>query len=184
MTAPQPGVDVAQTRSDAYLCIVSKREVRRYTDSLIPDAVLTRILEAGRATGSARNRQQWQFVVVRGEDALGRLAETVAAPDNVRGCQVAIAIVLLGQSSWDGGRVAQNMMLAAWSMGVGSCPNTPTPPNRDACKEILGVPQESEITTILSMGYPAEPVPRATDPETILQRIDRKPLAELVRYVS
>jgi len=167
---------------DAYLNIVSKRDVRQYTDESIPDGVLTRILQAGRATGSARNRQLWEMVVVRNNETLARLAETVSAPANIRGCAAAVAVVLKGQSAWDGGRMAQNLMLAAWSQGVGTCPNTPV--QKDVCKGILGVGDDAEVLTILSLGYPAEPVPRATDANAILARIDRKPLEELTRFVD
>ena len=166
---------------DAYLNIIGKREVRKYTDEPIPDETLTRILHGGRVTGSARNRQQWEMVVVRDRDMLGRLAETVAAPDNIRGCAAAVAVVLKGQSAWDGGRMAQNLMLAAWSQGVGSCPNTPV--QKDDAKAILRVAEDADILTILSLGYPPEPVPRTSDPDAILGRIDRKPLEELVRYL-
>jgi nitroreductase len=166
---------------DAYLNIVSKRDVRKYTDEPIPDDVLTRILHGGRVTGSARNRQQWEMVVVRNRETLARLAELVAAPANIHGCMAAVAVVLKGQSAWDGGRMAQNLMLAAWSQGVGTCPNTPV--KKDECKAILGVAEDADILTILSLGYPAEPVPRATDADAILSRIDRKPLDELVRYL-
>jgi nitroreductase len=169
---------------DAYLCIVSKREVRQYSDRPIAEDVLERILQAGRATGSSRNRQQWRLVVVRGQETLAQVADTVAAPENVRGCQLAIAVVLENQSPWDGGRLAQNLMLAAWSLGVGTCPNTPTPPNRDECKRLLGLPDDADIVTILSCGYPAEPVPRGSDADAILARIDRKPLSEIVRFVG
>jgi nitroreductase len=166
---------------DAYLNIISKREVRRYTEQPIPDDVLTRILHGGRVTGSARNRQQWEMVVVRNRETLARLAETVAAPDNIRGCAAAVAVVLKGQSAWDGGRMAQNLMLAGWSQGVGSCPNTPV--NKDECKAMLGVDADHDVLTVLSLGYPAEPVPRAADADAILARIDRKPLEELTRYL-
>jgi nitroreductase len=167
---------------DAYLNIVSKRDVRAYTDEPIPDDALTRVLQAGRATGSARNRQLWEMVVVRNRETLARLAETVAAPANIAGCVAAVAVVLHGQSPWDGGRMAQNLMLAAWSQGIGSCPNTPV--NREECAAILGVDGEAAILTILSLGYPAEPVPRSSSPDAILARIDRKPLSELTRYLD
>lgn len=174
-------------RLDAYLAVVSKREVRRYTDEPIPDAVLTAILHGGRATGSARNRQHWRFVVVRGREALEALAPCVAAPENVAGCNAAVAVVLTGpMAAWDGGRLAQNMMVAAWAFGVGSCPNTVTPDGDAAARELLGVRAagEESFVTILSLGYPAEPVPRSDDPEAVLQRINRKPLAELVTWVG
>jgi nitroreductase len=166
---------------DAYLCIVSKREVRKYTDQNIPDDVLTRILQAGRATGNSQNRQRWELVVVRGA-ALDQLADTVSAPDNVRGCNAAIAIVIGRQPVLDAGRAAQNMMLAAWSLGIGTCPNSAK--DKDACRQVLGVDAEHDIPVILSLGYPDQPVPHDDDPDAILKRINRKPLEELVRYIG
>jgi nitroreductase len=167
---------------DAYLAVVSKREVRDYSDEPLSDEALTRILQAGRATGSSRNRQEWQFVVVRNRETLNALAETVSSPRNISTCAVAIAIVLTGQPGWDGGRLAQNMMLAAWADGVGTCPNTPR--QREEAHRILGIPADAEIATILSCGYPASPLRVASDPNAILRRINRKPLDELVRYLD
>ncbi|MGO9888161.1 MAG: nitroreductase family protein [Solirubrobacteraceae bacterium] len=43
--------------------MASKREVRGYSDRPVPDAVVRRILEAGRIAGSSRNRQPWRFLV-------------------------------------------------------------------------------------------------------------------------
>lgn len=177
-----PTCEERSVQMDAYLNIISKRDVREYRDEAIPDEILTRILQAGRATGSARNRQRWEMVVVRNRATLEQLSETVAAPANVRGCATAVAIVLTGQSPWDGGRMAQNLMLAAWSQGVGTCPNTPV--KKDECKALLGVSEDADVLTILSLGYPAEPVPRGNDAEAILSRINRKPLDELARYVD
>jgi nitroreductase len=168
---------------DAYLCIVSKREVRHYTADPIPDAVLTRILQAGRATGSAKNRQNWQFIVIRNRQRLDAVAETCSSPANLNRCNVAIAVVMLNnQRPEDGGRASQNMMLAAWAEGIGTCPNTPM--QREECNRLLDLPADAYVSSILSMGYPAEPVPRDTDPDALLQRINRKPLEEIVRYVD
>ena len=59
---------------DSYLAIASKRDERAYADTPVPDDVGTRILDAGRLSGSSRNRQRWEFVVVFGgaQDAPGR----------------------------------------------------------------------------------------------------------------
>ncbi|HKI91822.1 MAG TPA: nitroreductase family protein, partial [Gaiellaceae bacterium] len=105
---------------DAYLAIASKRDVRAYVDAPIPDEVVARILDAGRLSGSSRNTQRWEFVVV--EAAQQQLADAVYAPDNVRTAALVVAIV--GEAGgFDVGRCAQNMMLAAWNDGVVSCPN-------------------------------------------------------------
>jgi nitroreductase len=168
---------------DAYLAIVSKREVREYTPERVADAALTRLLQAGRATGSAKNRQNWEFIVIRNRATLDRVAETCSSPDNLHKCQEAIAIVMHNnQRPEDGGRAAQNIMLAAWAEGIGSCPNTPM--QRDACNAILGVAAEAHVSTILSLGYPAQPVPRGSDSDALLRRIDRKPLEEITRYID
>lgn len=168
---------------DAYLAIVSLRVERDYSDAPIPDAALNRVLQAGRATGSSRNRQNWLFYVVRGRDTLDGIAETVSSPDNIRGCRLAIAIVNTSKSAFDCGRVVQNMMLAAWVDGIGSCPNSSR--NQDETKRILGISEDVSIATILSLGYPAQPTrPKDNDADAILSRIDRKPLEEIVRFID
>jgi nitroreductase len=49
---------------EAWLAIASRREVRDYADTQIPADVQRRILDAGRLSGSASNKQPWRFVVV------------------------------------------------------------------------------------------------------------------------
>ena len=67
---------------DPYLAIASKRDERSYADAPVSSEIRQRILDAGRLTGSSKNRQRWEFVVVSGE-ARERLAEAVYAPENV-----------------------------------------------------------------------------------------------------
>ena len=168
---------------DAYLALASIRVVRKYSDEPISDAALRRILQAGRATGSSRNRQNWIFYVIRKREVLNQVAETVSSPANIKGCQVAIAVVSTTKSAFDAGRAAQNIMLAAWADGIGSCPNASR--DRDETKRILGVPDDFSIPIILSIGHPAEPVgPQDDDPDAILSRIDRKPLEDIVRLID
>jgi nitroreductase len=160
---------------DAWLAIASKRDVREYADTPVPEDVLTRILDAGRLSGSARNRQQWNFVVV--ETAQVELAATVHAPSNVLGAALVVAIVGAA-GGMDVGRCAQNMMLAAWNDGVASCPNGINDP--EAAARICG----DEVKTVLSFGYPAKPRdPQSRTPEEWSARANRKPLAELVRKI-
>src|SRR5260221_2388656 len=98
---------------DTWLAVASRREVREYADREIPADVVTRILDAGRLAGSSQNRQPWRFLVVEDPDARGQLAEAVYVPATVQGAKVVIAI--LGRSSLDTGRAAQNLMLVAWN---------------------------------------------------------------------
>jgi len=165
---------------DTFLAIASKRDTRSYSDRPVPPEVERRILEAGRVAGSARNRQPWRFVVVESRERRERLAQAVYVAENIRGARLVVAIV--GPAGLDAGRCAQNMMLAAWSEGVASCPNGIADPA--AAVEALGLEEEESAAAVLGFGYPA----RGGDPERRsadewLARADRKPLDELVSRV-
>jgi nitroreductase len=160
---------------DGWLAIASRRDVRAYADTPVPKDVETRILDAGRLSGSARNRQLWEFVVVETKQA--ELAEAVYAPENVLGAKLVVAIVGAA-GGMDVGRCAQNMMLAAWNDGVASCPNGIKDP--DTAARICG----GDVKAILSFGYPAKPrEPESRTPEEWSAAANRKPLDELVRRV-
>jgi nitroreductase len=121
--------------------------------------------------------------VVQSRPILDALAEAVYAPSNLLACQAAIAITTTATSTFDVGKCAQNMALAAWAEGIGSSPNSA----RDvgAARRLLGAGEEETIAHVLSLGYPAKPwTPRAEDVEGILERIKRKPLDELTVWVE
>ncbi|MEA2287743.1 MAG: hypothetical protein QOJ21_3786 [Solirubrobacteraceae bacterium] len=166
---------------DAYLAIASRREVRRYADRPIPADVERRILDAGRVTGSSKNRQPWRFVVASSPEAREGVADAVWAPENVRGAALVIAVVVAGKGpvSFDAGRAAQNMQLAAWSQGVGSCPNGIA--DQDAMAEALGLREDDHFAIVLTFGYPARPVdPAAHSAEDWIARADRRALDDVV----
>ena len=160
---------------DAYLTIASKRDQREYADTPIPEDLVRRILDAGRLSGSSKNSQRWEFVVV--ETAQQQLAETVWEPRNVLGAKLVVAICG-DPRPIDVGRAAQNMMLAAWGAGVTSSPNGIRDPER--AEEICGAP----VKLVLTFGYPARPRdPASRSAEEWSARIKRKPLEEVVRRV-
>ena len=158
---------------DGYLAIASKRDERAYADTPIPPEVERRILDCGRLSGSSRNTQQWEFVVVA--DGQQELAEAVYAPENVRTAALVVAVV--GEAfATDVGRCIQNMMLGAWNDGVVSCPNGVKDPDL-AARICGGAPK-----AIISFGYPAKPRdPQSRGAEEWSARAKRKPLDELVR---
>ena len=169
---------------DVYLAIVSKREVRAYADRPLPDDALRRLLEAGRLAGSSRNRQARRFVVLR-DGALARAAEAVYSPENVRGAALAVAIVIRGKgpTGFDAGRAAQNMMLAAWGDGIGSCPNGIADP--EALAAVLGHADDEQVATVLSFGYPARPAdPASRTPDEWIERADRLAFDDVVEVFS
>lgn len=165
---------------DAFLAIVSKRDTRRYADRPVPEEVERRILEAGRISGSARNRQPWRFLVVESTERREQLAGAVYAGENVRGAKLVVAIVSSG--GMDTGRCAQNMMLAAWNDGVASCPNGIA--DADAARAALGLAADGQVGTVLTFGYPATGhTGEKRSAEEWLERADRKPLDELVERI-
>jgi nitroreductase len=168
---------------DTYLAVASKRDWRRYADRAIPDDVVTRILDAGRVSGSAVNRQPWTFVVVEDEERKQQLAETVYAGDNVRGAVLVVAIATEGGGRpLDVGRAMQNMMLAAWNEGVVSCPNGM--PDAAEAARALGLEGELQPVTVLSFGYPRRPLePESKSAQEWSREANRKPLDEVVLRV-
>ena len=159
---------------DVHLAIASKRDVREYASTPIPDDVVQRILDAGRLAGSSANKQQREFVIVSDRETL---AQAVYVPQNILGAALVIAIA--GKAGGlDMGRAAQNMMLAAWNDGVVSCPNGVA--DADAAERIVG----AKPTIVISFGYPQTPHdPESRSPEEWSQRANRKPLDEVVRRV-
>ncbi|MDQ6775995.1 MAG: nitroreductase family protein [Actinomycetota bacterium] len=163
------------------LAIASRREVREYVDRAIPEEATRRILAAGRISGSSKNRQPWRFLVVEDPERRDRVAESVYAPDNVRGGALVIAIAVSGKgpTSFDAGRAAQNMMLAAWNDGIGACPNGIA--EAEAMQDALGLAERESVVTVLTFGYPARRRdPARHSPEEWIARADRKPLDEVV----
>jgi nitroreductase len=170
---------------DAYLAIVSKREVRAYADRPLPDDAVRRLLEAGRVAGSSRNRQARRFVVLRDRALIERAAQAVYSPDNLLGAPLAVAVVVRGKgpTSFDAGRAAQNMMLAASNDAIGSCPNGVA--DADALAAVLGTGDDEQVVTVLGFGYPARPLdPESRTSDEWIARANRMPFDEVVELRS
>lgn len=140
-----------------------QRVSRRFTAEPIPPDALSTILHAGRRAGSSKNLQRWAFVVVRDRGTLERLSTLGPWCGHIAGAALAIALVTpdpraSGQPlsiMWDLGRAAQNMTLAAWDLGIGSCPATVY--EQEACRGILGFPADHHCEYVLSFGHPEDP---------------------------
>lgn len=170
---------------EAYKTIITLRAVRHFTGQPLAEETLTRILQAGRWTGSAKNVQPWRFIVVQKKETLARLAGCGRYASHLRGAAAAVVIVTEAQSpaAFDAGRAAQNMMLAAWAEGVGSCIATL---HDAACARAgLGLPPERQAQVAISFGYPDPAAPATIEGqprEKILAGLGRRSLAELVYW--
>jgi len=139
---------------DLYRHILGLRALRSFRDEPLSDAVVGEILEAARWTGSSKNRQNWSFVVVDGEQK-ERLAGCGDFTDPVRAAPVVLALVQeAGGYEFDTGRVAQNVMLAAAALGVASVPIT-LHREEDAAR-VLGLPADARCRYAVALGYPTD----------------------------
>ncbi len=144
----------------------------------MPREIVDDILEVARWSGSASNRQPWQLVVIRDRETLGALARVEGYAKHLRDAPLGIVLVMAGerptQETYDEGRLAERVMLAAWAHGVGSSIGWIVGDGREAAREILGVPEGRMVRTTISLGYPDEEVRRRRAGEP------RKPHSEIV----
>ena len=143
--------------------INSVRVVREFAERPLAAEHLDRILNAGRRAGSSKNEQRWAFIVVRDRDRLRELASVGRYAGHLAGAALAVALLTPESGDglrtrsmmWDLGRAAQNMVLAAWELGVGSVPATVY--DHELARTLLGLPAEQRCDFLLSFGYPADP---------------------------
>lgn len=169
---------------DIERAIASYRAVRAFAPGALDPGTLERILEAGRRSGSSKNSQRRDFVVVEDRARLARLASVGPWAGHLAGAAAAIALVTPDPRApdaplsviWDLGLTAENMILAAWSLGIGSCPATVY--DQALARSILGYPEDRHCEFILSFGRPSDPA-ELTRP---LRRGGRRPFDEVVHH--
>ena len=140
--------------------ILSRRSIRRYETKYISEEVLKQILEAGRQAPSAANRQPIRFVIVKDHDLLQNLCDNLItrfvkyAPVAIVGC-ADIQSLLTGKWAVVDTTIAmQNMVIAAWTLGIGSCWIGAC--NEEKVKELLKIPDKWKVVALVTLGYPAE----------------------------
>jgi nitroreductase len=154
---------------------VSKRDTRDFREDPVADEDVRKVLQAARMAGSAKNSQRNRVVVVTDADDRATLAKCGRFSEWVAGAPVVFALVTPkdGHRPFDVGRMAQNMLLAAHSLGLASCPVTFH--DQDCARRALGLPDDHEAQMGVGIGHPAPP---AEDKESS----PRIPLDELVSW--
>ncbi|HEX5417543.1 MAG TPA: nitroreductase family protein [Chloroflexota bacterium] len=172
--------------ADLIAFLRSLRSVRRYAPTPVPDDVIHEILEVGRWTGSAKNTQPWELLVVRNRETLRQLSTMGQFAGHLAGAAFAILLIMeTPTNSFDAGRLAQNLMLGGWAFGVGSCIGSLGPEAQETrAKELLGVPRDRSLRTTIAFGYPAgsEALKVSATPEiqNVLPSVGRRPFGEIV----
>ena len=133
--------------------------VRGYQDKPVPEDLVIRVVEAGRLTASAANRQPWHFVVVRERENLRALGSLVRTGPYIATATFAIVVAYEKESPIavsDASRAIQSMILTAWAEGVGS--NWTGFGGLDGVRQKVGLPDGYEVLAVIPFGYPARPV--------------------------
>jgi nitroreductase len=161
---------------DAIEAITTRKAQRAFAPDPVAHEKLKQIINAGRHAMSARNLQPWQFVVISNRDRVREIGALCATGKFVSDAPAAIVILKdTTNTRWadiDCAQAVQNMATAAWSLGLGTC----WVGNFDGPKiaQMLGVPTQWAIFTILAFGYPNSANPPQSRP--------LKPRHEVVHY--
>jgi nitroreductase len=175
--------DVTSRTADQIAFLRGLRQVRQLKTDAVPQPALQDILDVARWTGSARNIQPWDLVVVRDRSvlqALGSIEGGHAA--HLANAGAGIALVMSGDlehpdfDTYDEGRLSERIMLAADAHGLASAIGWFKDAAAEEAKRMLGVPRERLLRTVISIGK--------VDEQGHAQRNrpaqPRKPLPEIV----
>lgn len=163
--------------------LVSVRQFREFTEEPVAEADLDALAQVARWSGSSRNTQPWRFIVIRDVTTIRRIAEvSLPTTRSLVTAMAALAIVMPGDDegrvsyAYDEGRVAERILVAAMLLGLGAGIAWLIPDARPTVRDLLGIPDDRLIRTILSIGHPTAAArrPKSASGEA------RRPLAELV----
>ncbi len=163
--------------------LIRVRQIRDFTSAPVSEAELEALTEVARWSGSSSNEQPWRFVTVRRAETIRGLAEAYMPSSRaLQTATAAIAIAVPDDSakeamrSYDEGRAAERMLIAASFLGLGAAISWVWPDARPVVRGLLGIPDGWLVRTIVAVGHPTEAArqPKAA-PGTA-----RKPKAEMV----
>ncbi|MFW9793408.1 MAG: nitroreductase family protein [Candidatus Thorarchaeota archaeon] len=163
--------------------ILKRRSGRAFSDRPVSDEMLESILEAGRWAPSCANAQAWNFVVLREPDILEKAHEALSR-GNAYAKAAPIMIIVAAREDggcpahelpyfmMDVGLAVENMLLQAVHLGLMGHPTAGW--NETKLKEIIGIPEEYRIVTVVFIGYEG-------DPEMLEERLREKEKAPRTR---
>jgi len=156
--------------------ILSRRSIRKFKNEPISEEVLNNILEAGIRSPTATNMQPWHFVIARDQKAKeacsfgGFNRFTSDASFVVVGLYKQSEVMIEKLSLMDVTIALQNMVVAAWVQGVGSCWMGAF--DESKFKDTLNLPADSRIVGAVAFGIPDENPGQPA----------KKPLNEIVHF--
>lgn len=160
---------------DLFEAIKKRRSVRAFKPNPIPENVLNKILEAANWAPSAGNLQARDFIVVKDPKIKRELCEAALYQTFIEEAPVDIVVCANEERSssrygergerlysiLDAAVAVQNLLLAAYALGLGTC--WVGAYNDNEVKKVLNLPDQLKPIAIIPLGYPAEkpgPTPR------------------------
>ena len=143
--------------------IETRRSVRKYKDTPIEDEKLIAVLEAGRISPSARNAQDWRFVIVRNPELMQKLAEASENQPSMLSAPAALVAIATGDREMlcgvhteimDTSIAFTSMLLRAWELGLGTCWLGRFHADRVAAA--LNISATEKVIAMSPIGYPDE----------------------------
>ena len=143
--------------------LVRTRQYREFTDEALDQAELEAITEVARWSGSSNNEQPWRFIVIRSRETLQQIA--VAGQPQTRPLLTAAAAIAIAlpvnrdraiSHAFDDGRAAERVLIAASMLGLGGGISWIRSDVRDTVSEILGLPADWFVRTVVAVGHPTE----------------------------
>jgi nitroreductase len=157
---------------DVFDAIRTVLAVRQFRAQSVPESVVTQIVEAGRLTASASNRQPWHFIVVQSAETLRQLGALAKTGPYIAQAPLAIVVGIETTSPLavsDASRAIQDMMLTAWAQGVGS--NWVGFRGLQPVNALLGIPDEIDVLAIVPFGYPAQVIGKGVKRRKLLGEV-------------
>lgn len=148
---------------DVFTALKTRRSVRAYAKDDISEKDMKTILQMAMLAPSAANEQPWDFVVIRNRDILAKAAEINHYAAYAKHAPAAILLCLNGQKEkikgmaiLDMGMCAENLMLAAHGLGIGSVFTGiyPMEDRMKAFRELCGLPKDVTPIGMIVLGYP------------------------------
>lgn len=147
---------------DVFDAVRNRRSIRKYRKDPVEDEKIRKCLEAAQWAPSASNRQPWHFIVVRNEEARKALADMHPYGRFMKGSPVVIVVLCDPEKHpkyylYDPCIATQNLLLAAYSQGLGTCwMGVIGAGFEEDMKKLLNVPERMRILCCVSLGYPDE----------------------------
>ena len=148
---------------DLYEAIRKRYSCRSYNSKPIEREKLEKVLEAARLAPSAKNLQDWRFIIVTDEQKRKELAIAAneqmfiaTAPAIIVGCSNCDQVMRCGQSiaPIDVAIAMEHIALAATAEGLATCWIGSFYPEK--VKKVLDIPKEIEVVELMPIGYPAD----------------------------